>query len=306
MMRPCPSRSSSLARVSRNFWECAITSAAIIFSTAVNVFIEGCGHITTAPFPGAPISIIEIWTSRITSQTISCVLGPRTMRLIMADCVPESLLSPLQSTLGPRPPNGTHPQPASSGTGCTILPTAEAFFTDERSVSANGAAPLFSALTASVRDFARTLASQAGAAWRGLIITQEIAPGVAQRSSATNTRPKSTVHAFALALENIRATPRLISAIIAAFRSRRRMRAPFGAPIVVGEPTIVGERKVYNLSVEGVEEYFAEGILVHNCRYGAMSRPYTAPLPPSADHTEPDRYARSWRPRRPRGSAQAA
>jgi hypothetical protein len=47
----------------------------------------------------------------------------------------------------------------------------------------------------------------------------------------------------------------------------------------------------------------------HACdsaRYGTMSRPYTAPLPPSADTPEPDRYARSWRPRRARGSAQAA
>lgn len=32
-----------------------------------------------------------------------------------------------------------------------------------------------------------------------------------------------------------------------------------------------GAADVYNLSVEGEEEYFANGILVHNCRYLVMS-----------------------------------
>lgn len=45
-----------------------------------------------------------------------------------------------------------------------------------------------------------------------------------------------------------------------------------------------------------------------SARYAAMSRPYTAPLPASADDTEPDGYARSWRPGKGkrRGSAMAA
>jgi len=37
-----------------------------------------------------------------------------------------------------------------------------------------------------------------------------------------------------------------------------------------------GTEKVYNISVEGEPEYFANGVLVHNCeslRYGLMSRP---------------------------------
>ncbi len=45
---------------------------------------------------------------------------------------------------------------------------------------------------------------------------------------------------------------------------------------------------------------------VDSVRYACMSRPYTAPLPPEANAPEPDRYARSWRPSRKRGSAMAA
>lgn len=42
-------------------------------------------------------------------------------------------------------------------------------------------------------------------------------------------------------------------------------------------------------------------------RYACMSRPYTAPLPASADQTEPDRYARHWKSSKGRrGSAMAA
>ena len=37
---------------------------------------------------------------------------------------------------------------------------------------------------------------------------------------------------------------------------------------------------VYNLSVESTPEFFANGILVHNCRYWMMSRPLLgAPIP---------------------------
>ena len=31
---------------------------------------------------------------------------------------------------------------------------------------------------------------------------------------------------------------------------------------------MLAAQPVFNLSVEGTEEYFANGILVHNCRYG--------------------------------------
>lgn len=39
---------------------------------------------------------------------------------------------------------------------------------------------------------------------------------------------------------------------------------------VARTPTIVGKEEVFNLSVEDEEEYFAERVLVHNCRYPLM------------------------------------
>lgn len=50
----------------------------------------------------------------------------------------------------------------------------------------------------------------------------------------------------------------------------------------------------------------AEDHCADELRYACASRPYTAPLPPEANAAEPDRYARSWRPSRKRGSAMAA
>lgn len=63
-------------------------------------------------------------------------------------------------------------------------------------------------------------------------------------------------------------------ATIAAMGSRRQTSAQYGAPTVVSEPTTAGRQRVYNLSVDRAEEYFAEGVLVHNCRYACSSRPY--------------------------------
>jgi hypothetical protein len=80
----------------------------------------------------------------------------------------------------------------------------------------------------------------------------------------------------------------------------------FGAPTVVNEPTTGGRQRVYNLSVDLAEEYFANGVLVHNCRYAVLSRPYKAPLPADIDPPERDRYARRYRPKRERGSEWAA
>ena len=50
----------------------------------------------------------------------------------------------------------------------------------------------------------------------------------------------------------------------------------------------------------------AEDHVADEIRYACAARPYTAPLPPSADAPEPDRYARTWRPRRAKGSSMAA
>ena len=47
-----------------------------------------------------------------------------------------------------------------------------------------------------------------------------------------------------------------------------------------------GRADVYNLSVDGVHAYVANGVLVHNCDalgYGLMSRPYTPERPKEAE-----------------------
>lgn len=58
-----------------------------------------------------------------------------------------------------------------------------------------------------------------------------------------------------------------------------RMDAQSGAQIAVVSVTTAGRGKVYNLTISGPQEYYASGVLVHNCRYACMSRPYTKPAP---------------------------
>lgn len=72
---------------------------------------------------------------------------------------------------------------------------------------------------------------------------------------------------------------------------------------------------VYNLTVADAHMFYANGILSSNTesedhagdelRYACASRPYTAPLPPSASEAEPDGYARRWKPSRGRGRGSA-
>lgn len=50
---------------------------------------------------------------------------------------------------------------------------------------------------------------------------------------------------------------------------------------VAMEPQPSGVARVYNLSVAGREEYFANGVLVHNCRYACASRPWQKAPPPA-------------------------
>ena len=59
---------------------------------------------------------------------------------------------------------------------------------------------------------------------------------------------------------------------------QRKIDELSGAPTyVVSVTPVAKKRKVYNISVEGEEEYFANGILTHNYRYIIMSR-FPAPL----------------------------
>jgi len=44
-------------------------------------------------------------------------------------------------------------------------------------------------------------------------------------------------------------------------------------------------QKVFNISVDEAEEYYANGVLVHNCRYACMSRPWV----PEIEKPKPQR-----------------
>jgi hypothetical protein len=64
-------------------------------------------------------------------------------------------------------------------------------------------------------------------------------------------------------------------------------RSVFATASVLGV-SASGTADVYNLSVEGEEEYFANGLLVHNCRYlvmavGTHARPVIYDDLPSAE-----------------------
>lgn len=84
---------------------------------------------------------------------------------------------------------------------------------------------------------------------------------------------------------------------IAGSNSAQKIGERFGAPTVVGTPISAGFQRVYNLTVDGAEEYFANGVLVHNCRYACMSRPWTRrpevvlPIRSAADMT----MAEAWK-----------
>ena len=126
-------------------------------------------------------------------------------------------------------------------------------------------------------DFAPPHASQNGGAMPGSMTSSVNAKAVAERSSLIGTRSVPSVRASATnepTPANTNEQSQRISAIIAALRSKPRTAAQSGAVTVVAEPTIAGKQRVYNLSVAQAEEYFANGVLVHNCRYACMSRPF--------------------------------
>jgi hypothetical protein len=202
--------------------------------------------------------------------------------------------------------SGTGQRRGSNGTESTTSGTVGTPCTSARSRRATSAGKSLLAWL-SVLGFAPTPANPPTVATPALTNFPEIASPASANSSATNTPSKGSVRRNVAGVANMNVLLRFIRAITAAYSSRPQTGAPSGAATVVGAPMTAGRRKVYNLSVEGAQEYFANGVLVHNCRYAAMSRPYTAPLPPSADDPEPDRYARRWRPARSRGgSAMAA
>jgi hypothetical protein len=125
--------------------------------------------------------------------------------------------------------------------------------------------------------FARMPVSRNGGETRALMSSSADAKAVAVCSSSIGSRLGSIVPVNVPTgswRANMSGLSQRIGATIAALCSRPGTNARSGAVTVADEPTIVGRKRVYNLSVEGVEEYFANGILVSNCRYAMMSRPY--------------------------------
>jgi len=110
-------------------------------------------------------------------------------------------------------------------------------------------------------------------------------------SYQTNSSHSGTAHSAARQMEPTNARWERIYAGIAEQASKLRARRN-GVLTVAENPRIAGRQKVYNLTVDGAEEYFAEGALVHNCRYACMSRPLKTEKPkPKRPANDPIRFS---------------
>jgi hypothetical protein len=285
MTRPCP-RSPLSVRPFRNFWASVTSCAGAIFRRAASACTAWSGRISTAASRAAPTFIIETTTAPITSLITSFVLLPLITCRIMADCAQASLPRFWSSMGAQRQQSGTVRTPVLSGTASIMSGTAARLCTGARRLSAISAERILTALHSAVS--APTPVSQPGAGEQRSMMSSGAVRGVAGRSSPIGsgwgfsaqpsaTRPPNQ--------GNMSAWHRRFVATIAAMGSRPQTSAQCGVPTVVGEPTTAGRQRVYNLSVDQAEEYFAEGVLVHNCRYGCMARPYIkdAPVKPIRD-----------------------
>lgn len=125
----------------------------------------------------------------------------------------------------------------------------------------------------------RTLANRLLDALRGLMTSLGSVPLAAVGSWPTASRISDTVNSSAHRTASTSGRPGHMSARNAERLSRPRTAAQCGVPFAVESVTPAGKQRVYNLTVDGPENYYANGVLVHNCRYACMSRPYTAPTP---------------------------
>jgi hypothetical protein len=272
MMRPC--QSSSLVKPFKNSWASRITNAASTFSAAVNVCIALCGSTTTAAFRGVRTSITETWIQITTNPTTWFALPLTSTCPSTASYGPEKAPSGWRNTPGHRRLSGMGRTLDSHG----IVSNGNEFvrtrcISGKIAVAIN-AARLTTLPGESVTASVPMRAGQNGVVAPRSMMSSESALDAVIHFAPTNTVSRNSVatHALSRALTN--GLSRRIGATIAALRSRLRTRGPSGAVTVVGEPTTAGRHKVYNLSVALAEEYFANGVLVHNCRYAMMSRPY--------------------------------
>jgi hypothetical protein len=96
----------------------------------------------------------------------------------------------------------------------------------------------------------------------------------ANHSVQTNIQKSYIAVDPAQAPERISGLLQCIDAWVATANSRQKIEGQSGAPLHVVSVIPEGKKKVFNLTISEVEEYFASGILVHNCRYAVMSRPW--------------------------------
>jgi len=271
MMRPCQSPSS--AAQSRNFVANATTSAASIFSVAASASIGSFGRLTTAVFHAARISTIATWIRQTISPTTSFAFAPMSICHSTGACAPASRPFIWQSTRDQAQLSGMVPERGLNGTDSNMSGIAGPRSSLPRSASLVTSAAWLS-WVAHLVNFVLMPASRLTAGLCAPMMLSGGASDVGCHSSAINSNRPDIARTPAPVLEAMKGWSRNIRATIAGARFKRPSSEPSGVLTVVGEPTPAGLQRVYNLSVEGAEEYFASGVLVHNCRYACMSRPW--------------------------------
>lgn len=148
----------------------------------------------------------------------------------------------------------------------------------------SGAAALIKQLCAGRRAFAPMLASQGIGGPSRSTMSTGYAPGATRHSPPIASRDSAFARSHARRPEATSVPFGNTNATSAETSSTRETTAQSGALRAVVSVTPAGVQRVYNLTVDGPENYFASGVLVHNCRYACMSRPY---LPRNQPKQEP-------------------
>lgn len=302
---PCSLQSSVIP--SKNLKDGDIISVDHTFSGAGSDCIAWFGSASTGAFHVGLISTIATWISRITTRRIWLAWAKMSTFPFMEGFALANPLPCSKNMLAHQQRNGMDLSRGSSGIGGITRRTAKKVFiaglskfvdiVANSSLAFIGRRGLIARTNASLRRGAKAGSTTSSAtvldakAFSGPIATQE---------------SNIALYAVQIGADLRRRAKNALAIIVGSSFGPAVGR--FGALTVVSEPMTAGRQKVFNLSVAEAEEYIANGALVHNCRYACASRPYTAPLPPSASEAEPDRYARRWKPGKSkgRGSAMAA
>lgn len=142
---------------------------------------------------------------------------------------------------------------------------------EHASIAASPTAPAHGPLSGSVQTPARRRPGEPAA----LTMNCETAQSADAPSPSIGTQNSGTVLRPAPRMASTSVQPSSSIATDAANVLLRHRPYPDSAPLHVVSVTPAGSAQVFNLTVEA-GEYFANGILVHNCRYACMSRPWIA------------------------------